>query len=83
MVLFLLFLANFYAVLYVIYPRAGDHNLPIAGQFNTWHGALYALVMLAFMGDSATLTLDTELLSHLSNWQRIDIGKPLSTPSWH
>ena len=44
MVLFVLFIVNFYFMLYMVYPRAGDLMLPEAAQFNHWGDALQASV---------------------------------------
>ena len=74
MVLFMLFIGNFYCLLYVVYPRAGDSLLPEAAQFNGWADALQAMATLAFLGEPIDLELSKEQLSLLSGWQQVDMA---------
>ena len=73
MMLFIYILANFYGVLYIIYPRAGAIELPQAPQFNKWNDALLAMVNLGFIGDGVELQLRAEDFFYLSKWQRVDL----------
>lgn len=73
LVLFVLFITNFYLILYTVYPRAGDSSLPEFTQFNEWNKALEAMWVLAFMGEPAETDFQPEQLSALSFWQKVDM----------
>lgn len=74
MILFVFFIVNFYCLLYVVYPRAGDATLPEAVQFNGWADALQAMATLAFLGEPIDLELSSEQLALLSGWQQVDMA---------
>jgi hypothetical protein len=74
LVLFVLFITNFYLILYTIYPRAGDSMLPEFSQFNRWSKALEAMWVLAFMGEPADMDFEYEQLSALNFWQKVDMS---------
>jgi hypothetical protein len=73
MILFAFFIANFYCLLYITYPREGEESLPFAQQFNDPWVALQAVISLAFLGDSMSLILQPEDLAALTSWQRLNI----------
>eukprot|EP00966_Prymnesium_polylepis_P218066 5046839-Prymnesium_polylepis.1 len=54
-------MCSFYAMLYTVYPRAGDVQLPQAPAFNDWASGMETLVKLAFLGEAIDAYITAEV----------------------
>ena len=77
MVLFGVYFVNFYALMFVIYPRSGSESLGrfVGGgpafQFDTVIDSLQAMVQLAFVGEPVTISTDPDDYEALFLWQKV------------
>ena len=70
---FFLLLLNFYCVLYVMYPRAGEESLPMVVEFNNWWDGLVALTQLALAGEALDININQQDLQRLSWWELFEL----------
>ena len=71
-VIFGVFMAQFYFSLYILYPRAGAVFLPQVLAFNNWYDALKGLIELAFTGSPSPVDLERDF-AMLSTMQQVDL----------
>ncbi|KAL1511772.1 hypothetical protein AB1Y20_005058 [Prymnesium parvum] len=69
---FTLIMLAFYAIMYTVYPRAGEMTLPQANAFNDWASGLESLVKLAFLGEPIDVFITAEAFGALSLRQGIN-----------
>ena len=76
LVLFGLIFVAFYSMLFTVYPRYGDAQLPQAAAFNDWAEALEALIHLSFMGEPPAVEVANAAVEPASSLPGSFLEKP-------
>ena len=60
LLLFGMFMFDFFVALFVLYPRAGNVYLPFVMPMNSWYSSLMGLFELAFTGSPSIIDLEAD-----------------------